>query len=235
MQQRHDLYGPIHKALRKRACELLVQAGQADFAEDATRFGMIDAVRRHLDFISVHLWHEESFVHPALRARDAAVAAILEDQHASHGEAMRDTLRCLDALEGVSDAEAAQAGRALYLSLARLLAHDLAHMDHEETVVQPLLHHWFDDTALQGMMAAIIASMPHEELMEAMREMLPALSVDECARMVGGIRATLPAGIAEGFVPGVVQPMLAPDQYARLVEVLGERPRPVAPAAADDA
>jgi iron-sulfur cluster repair protein YtfE (RIC family) len=218
---RHDIYSPIHKAIRASLAELMVRLGRTDFASDQATAEALEALRGQIRFSAAHLRHEDQHIHPALLARAPEAVDKLHHDHEAH-EA------CFDALERmiaeVAAAPAPQrpaAGRRLYLAFTNFVAHDLEHMAQEEQIVCPLLQSLFTDAELQAMEAAIVGSMPPEEAMGAVAMMIPAMNPVERAAFLGFVRETAPPEAFGAMVAIAARPTLPANDWIDLAARLG--------------
>ena len=85
---RMDLYAFIHKALRAYMVDTLVGLGRVD-AEDDLELSQAGArVLQLLSFCRAHLYHENTYVHPAMERHAPGSAAAVEQEHDGHGQAI---------------------------------------------------------------------------------------------------------------------------------------------------
>jgi hypothetical protein len=219
-QARYDLYGPVHKGLRRAMTDMLVRLGAADFNDDDARRRLLDDLTALLEVSRSHILHEEQHIHAALEAHDHRVVSDAAHAHDHH----RDSFETLEAL--IADATLAEpaarpaAARALYLAFSVFVADDLAHMAHEEQVMQPILHARFTDAELAALEGAILADLSPAESMLFMRMMLPAVSPDERFAMLSGMRAAAPAPAFEAVMQQAARPALDDAQWEELTRRL---------------
>ena len=69
VQQRHNMYCPIHKALRHVMYSTADTLGIADFRDDEVAREAIGSMERAINLLEVHAEHEETYVHPELNKR----------------------------------------------------------------------------------------------------------------------------------------------------------------------
>jgi len=203
---RWDLYGPVHKALRKQHAVWLQRLGSADFSGDIA--ALLDAFRQHLQMAAVHLFDEEAFIHHRLEARSPGATLTLERQHAGHHQHL-DSLRAMAAaLQGALQRDATS-GHALYLAFSQVVADDLQHMAYEETVVWPQLCALFSDAELQGIEADIVANLPATLAAAITAAMVSAVNPAQRLRLLGGLQAQLSAMDYADVMNAVVLPSLS--------------------------
>jgi hypothetical protein len=219
--QRHDIYGPIHKALRAAAGRLLARLGATDFSDAAEVSSILTALRSQLSVGMRHLHHEDLHIHAALEARSPGSSGRLEADHHHHEEAVADLEQVLTSIEGASPAERQVLGRQLYLRYAHYVAADLVHMHEEETVTMPLLHSLFSDAELMTIEGAIVASIPPTETMTIMGDMIPAMHRTERKQFLSFVQAGAPPEVFAMLLEGAAKPNLSAADWSDLTQAFG--------------
>lgn len=219
---RHDIYRAVHRGLRLGHCQVLTRLATTDFTAPAEAAGAIAALRGYLGLASAHLQSEESKIHPALAARDAAVLAGAEEDHDDHGLAFAELDGLCQILGQAGPAEAASVGERLYLRYARFLAEDLQHMEEEETRVLGALQALFSDEELQGIEGSIVAALSWDQLRGYMGLIIGALCQRERVGMLVAMRAGMPTEVFDALLAEAVRPALAPEDWARLLSVMSQ-------------
>ncbi|HEX2559961.1 hemerythrin domain-containing protein [Phenylobacterium sp.] len=214
--ERHDLYRPIHKALRLLQARTLTLIGVTDFSDEAAAARTLDVVRELLQTGAKHLEHEEAVIHPLLAARAPDAVILLEAQHGEHRAAFAEFFHLAGRIATADAPERPAQGRELYLALARFMAADFLHMAHEEQVIMPLLQRLFTDEELIAVEGEIVASIPPDELTVLLQAMLEALSRPERAQLMGGVRAGAPPGVFEQLMQATACEVLSDDDLIDL-------------------
>lgn len=212
---RYDLYGCIHKGLRRAQALLLARLGANDFGDAATTEKLVADLRRLLSMAAAHVKHEDTEIHAALKARGIATD-LLDEQHEDHHAAFKLLEHRIVAVETAAAAGRAEAGRALYLAFAAYIADDFAHMHEEETVTAPVLWQHFSDEELLAIEMRIISSLPPEENMAFTRMMLPAMNPAQRAMMVGGMLEAMPREVFAAVVEFAIRPSLSEADFHAL-------------------
>lgn len=212
---RYDLYGNIHKGLRRTECLLLSRLGANDFADAAATDKLLADLRRLLAMAAAHVRHEDTEIHAALNGRGIATG-LVDEQHDDHRAAFAALEDRIAAVEAAPAAHRAEAGRALYLAFAAYIADDFAHMHEEETVTAPLLWRHFTDEELLAIEMRIIASLPPEENMAFTRMMLPAMNPDQRAALVVGMLQAMPREVFAAVVEFAIRPSLTEADFQAL-------------------
>jgi hypothetical protein len=90
---RHDIYGPIHKALRLALGRTLTRIGAVDVADEDDLGAALAEIERLIELCRLHLAHENHHVHPLLEAAEPGASTQAAREHRAHREE-------LDALAG---------------------------------------------------------------------------------------------------------------------------------------
>tara|TARA_B100000378_G_scaffold236026_1_gene202727 strand:- start:100 stop:861 length:762 start_codon:yes stop_codon:yes gene_type:complete len=220
LAQRYDLYGSVHKGLRRTQCLLLTRLGANDFTDAAATEKLLADMKRLLSMAAAHVEHEDREIHAALHERGIGTGHV-DEQHDDHREAFTIIANKIAAVENTKGAARVEAGRGLYLTFAAYIADDFAHMHEEETVLCPILWQNFSDAELQAIEMRIIASIPPEENMAFTRMMLPAMNPAERNAMVGGMYRAMPAEVFNAVVEFAIRPSLTEAEFAAVQTGIG--------------
>lgn len=214
---RWDLYGPVHKGLRLAHGDMLRRLGVADWSTDQGQ--LVNDLRAHLAIAAKHLAHEEAHIHEAMAQRCPDLMETLEDEHDHHRARFAMVEAQIASLETGFSADRPMLGRAVYLAMTELVAEDLAHMHHEETVVWPRLCAAFTDGEMQAMEMAIIGTLAPEEVIAFMRLMIPAMNRAERTGLLGGMKAGAPPEAFAAVLELAARPTLDAAEWDHLVAV----------------
>lgn len=218
-EPRCNMYAGIHKALRAAMADTLVAVGRVDALDEQELERTGERVRDLLEFCRVHLRHENEFLHPAIESRaPGATAAVAHDhdEHLRHIELLASAVATLPA--SAPEARRAAAG-SLYGELALFIAENFHHMHVEETAHNAVLWARYTDAELVAMHEAMLASVPPEEMMPALRWLVPAMDPQERAMLLGDVRAKAPAQAFEAILQ-MVRPHLEPQEWTKLARAL---------------
>lgn len=193
---RHDLYAFIHKALRAYLSHTLLRVGRVDALDPQEVAEVAQEVRVLLDFCAGHVHHENDIVHAAMEARRPGSTAAIAEEHAHHEAAIAALRRQVDALP----AGGVQAVYTLYHALAAFVSENFEHMAQEETAHNAVLWAAYSDDELREIEHRIHQHVDPLQMQIAMRWMLPHLTPDERAKVLGGIRLNAPAEAFNGLV-----------------------------------
>jgi hypothetical protein len=188
----YDFYREIHKGIRYALFTTTIAAGRLDVAADDGVEALLDAHQNVLHLLHTHHEHEDSFIQPLVEAHAPALALEVLDQHRDIEAGMVRLELLADRLATVGAPGRRGAAVNLHLDLSRLTSAYLAHQLVEETRVMPALRAVVPTEELLALDMEIRGSIPPEEMVLAMTHMLPAMTVEERADMLGGMAMAPP-------------------------------------------
>ncbi|MFC5520702.1 hemerythrin domain-containing protein [Polaromonas jejuensis] len=217
---RLDLYAGIHKALRALMADTLLALGRMD-ADDALELAQTSQrVLELLDFCASHLQHENEFIHAAMEARAPGASEAIAHEHEEHEQHIAELGGLVGALLKVPATQRAGAALELYRQLALFIADNFQHMHVEETAHNAVLWSRYTDAELAELHAALVASIPPDEMMYVVRWMVPFMNPAERIAMLADMQAHAPAP-AFAAALDLVRPHLSDVEWAKLTRGLG--------------
>ncbi len=217
---RIDMYAGIHKALRALMADTLLAVGRMD-SEDALELAQVtQRVVELLDFCRSHLRHENQFVHPAIEARAPGASAAIAHEHDEHERHIDALGQAVTALRACPAVQRGAASLDLYRSLALFIAENFQHMHVEETAHNAVLWARYTDAQLIEIHEALVASIPPDEMMFALRWMAPFMNPGERSAMLAGMQAHAPAPVFQAALD-TVRPHLSALEMSKLARSLG--------------
>lgn len=216
---RMDMYACIHKAMRAFMTDTLVGLGRVDTDDDLELSQATTRVLQLLDFCRSHLQHENTFVHPAMERYAPGSAAVVAQEHEGHEQAIAALATAAQQLMHCPRERRGRVAHALYQQLALFVAHNLEHMHLEETAHNAVLWAHYSDAELAAIEAALVASIPTEEMLVTLRWMLPSMTACERVLMLNDMRRNAPPQ-AFDMALSVVRPHLSPAEWDKLARAL---------------
>jgi len=220
---RYNIYANIHKALRVYMAHTLQTLGHTDWSDQTDLTVALTELRGLLGMCHAHLEHENVFVHAAMEARRPGAAGQTAMEHQHHVSAIGTLLTRAKQLESAPISLRAGLGHDLYLALAMFVAENHEHMDREETANCRVLWDAYDDAEIHGIEAALVASMPPEASMKALRWMLPNIAHPQRVALLLGMRDHAPAALFDS-VFAMAASRISERDLRRLEQALGGRP-----------
>ena len=216
---RVDMYSGIHKALRALMADTLLAVGRMDADDDLERAQVTQRVLELLAFCTVHLQHENAFVHAALEARAPGASAAIAHEHEEH---QADIARLAELAAQARDAAPAlrpQAQQQLYRELALFVAGNFRHMHVEETAHNAVLWARYTDAELVAVHDALVASIPPDEMLATLRWLVPFMNPVERAGLLADLRGKAPEAAFQAIVD-TVRPHLTQREWDKLAGAL---------------
>jgi hypothetical protein len=220
---RHDIYRPIHKALRAAMFDTARRLGLLDVDDPQDLRGTLDQARQLLVLLTSHLKHENDFLHTAIEARQPGGAQHTAEDHHTHLEDIGGLDAELSALRCAAPAERALIAQRLYQHFARFVGENLAHMLFEETHNNAALWSLYSDDELGALHGRLVASIAPAEMMQTLGWMARALNPGELAALFVDMQAKAPPEVF-GAVLAHVRPLLGAGRWAGLARALGLSP-----------
>ena len=113
-QQRHEMYRPIHKAIRHMMYSTAQSLGIADFQDGTAAGRALASLEGTISLLVLHAEHEENYVHPALEERAPGVIASFDKDHENDDRVYAELRRLSNEIGGASGARKYELGNEIY-------------------------------------------------------------------------------------------------------------------------
>ena len=210
-----DLYRDIHKGIRAELFALTATAGNIDPDDHGDRAALAAHIDATAGVLTMHAHHEDDHLDPLLAQHLPALAEQVTDDHAELEARFAAITDLGYALIGAPAGETRRIAHVLYLELSGFTSRYLAHQLVEETQIMPTLDALLGGPGCGALHAAIVGSIPPEELARSLAFMLPAMNAYDRIEMLGGIRMAAPPEAFDGVV-GLARSVLGPRDFDRL-------------------
>lgn len=197
---RHDIYLPIHKALRSCMSETLSAVGRMDCDDDHDVAAALAQLRELLEICAGHLEHENHFVHSAMERRRPGSTVRMADEHIEHSHAFGDLRAAMTLVELGRGVERRALAQILYRQLALFIAENFEHMQREESEHNAILWSAYTDVELVAIEAELVASISPPEMIIVARWLLANNEHGYRVKMLEGIRDHAPREVFEGML-----------------------------------
>ena len=216
-ETRYNFYRNIHKALRLGHCRMLPALGALDYRDRARTETVMADLRNLLSLGRGHLEGENREIHTALEQRAPGASAHAAEDHAGHERSFEEIEELIAMIEQAPLPERELMGRRLYRRYAVFAAHDLEHMDIEETELLTALHDTFTDAELMEIEARIVAGVPPQKMAAVMMLMAPALNHGERVDLIAKLQKVMPEQAFNGLLSTAIKPALEGGDYRAVV------------------
>lgn len=215
VQQRFELYRPIHKAIRHMMFATANTLGIADFRDDTVAQDALGNLEQTINMLKVHAGHEETYAHPELEKRAPGFIAAFEQDH-QHDDEVYAELRRLsqDALNANSDQKAAL-GIEIYRMYNAFVGEYLGHLVREETELQQAFWDNFTDEELGAIEGAIMAAVSPDVMAQFLPLVCGSMNPDELSFMLGGMKMMAPPAMFAGVVQ-MAEQATPPQNWAKV-------------------
>lgn len=219
-EPRYDFYRAIHKAVRLGHCRMLPSLGALDYRDREQTDIVLADLRNLLAVGRGHLEGENREIHAALEQRAPGASAHAADEHEEHERSFAEIEGLIALIEQAPLSERGPIGQRLYRRYAVFVAHDLEHMDIEETELLPALHAAFTDDELKAMEGRIVAAVPPQKMTAVLALMAPALNHGERVELIAKLQKVMPEQAFDGLLTTAIKPALAARDYSAVVSEL---------------
>jgi hypothetical protein len=214
---RHDLYGAIHRGLRKAEMDMLSRIGTLDANDDVAVRLMVKDFRKLIALARYYLVFEND-IHTQLNVRKPGAVAVGTAGHAEHGKAFAGLEFVLGTLDALRGAGRGRQLRVLYLRFSEFIAHDFEHMLDEEQVVQPLLNAVFTSEELANLEQKLIDEVPREIVRNFIAMIVPALYPSAQASLIARLERCMAPDVFREVMRDSIRPVVSEAQWRRLSE-----------------
>lgn len=192
---------------------------QTDF-NDATELEiLLPQVKQVIGLFDTHAHTEDTLIFATLTAYEPALIDAFEKEHEQDillGIRICNIIEQLEKCE--TGAEKTLSGAALNVAFQEFVVFNLAHMAHEETVMNPILWRYFSDDELKKVTDQIKKSTPHMVMMEYCKWMLRGLSLPEIKRWLKEVKQEAPPPVFNNLLQ-VAEDILPPVKWQELNNV----------------
>jgi hypothetical protein len=192
--QRVKLFEGAHKGLRNALSQFSFLLGKCDF-NDPKSVKALHALGSDLFMLlTIHANDENTLILAELEARVPGASKHDMDDHERLEADQNAIEKLLNELNELNDKneDATGMGTELYMKFSRFHGEYLIHTAEEETETQRLLWENFTDAELHAMRGRIIGKFPPDVFEKWQSYMMPAITRNDIAMMLGGLKANAP-------------------------------------------
>ena len=205
VQQRHEMYRLVHKALRHTLYTTSRSLGIADFRDDGVAGEAVGGLERSITLLEAHAMHEEKYVHSQIKSKAPDLVASLEKDHQNDNKVYTELRRLSQEAGNATGDRKAALGGEIYEKYNEFVGEYLGHMVIEEGEMQQVLWDNFTDDELGAIDDAIMANVPPELMAQILPDFCGGLNPDELSFTLGGLKAVAPPEMFAGVVQMAAQ------------------------------
>lgn len=200
---RYNLYTAIHKGIRSRLCESIVELGRLDDTDTQVVLQQLDKTTDLLILCQQHIEHENQFIHPVLREFQQGQPLVVDEDHHEHQQEIQQMLGDIDHIRSLPALRRRHFLHELYARFTVFVAENLLHMNHEETVCAQVLFDHFNDAEIIAIEQRLVASMPPQEGYESLLLILPNITHSERRTMLLELQQAMPYEVFSGLLQDI--------------------------------
>jgi hypothetical protein len=190
---RVDVYGRIHRGLRKALFDLAYLAGRTDWRDDEEVTEVENAARGVMRFLRHHGHNEDMYSLPILMAKNPAL--VIEDS-AEHQQIEKEIDGLEEMLEGIrsigQEYDRCAEGERYYHRLLLFISDYIRHMHKEETTTTALFYTYCTDEEIEEGTRRILANTPPADMGYALAFMIPAIDKRDRVALFSTMRPVAP-------------------------------------------
>ncbi|NND32483.1 MAG: hypothetical protein HKN76_07825 [Saprospiraceae bacterium] len=200
MEQKIDLFTPIHKAIRALIYDTGIKLQRTDFSSEVESNKFLTHLERVLDLLEEHARHEDQIIFPPIEKASPGICGELEKEH-EYGEklllSLRKVISELELLDGVARNSRSNSLNRTYTDF---ISFYLSHMNREEETVLPVSKNTLTNNELASIRLKVQIDTRPGQYTEWLRWMLPALNIRELVPLFQQIKASAPSAIYQQVV-----------------------------------
>lgn len=202
MFNRFDLYGQVHKGIRLALSGMCQQAGSIDASEEERVRSFIEEFGRIVIILEAHSHDEDAHLNESYEKYAPETLRELEDEHEGLERELGKLVGLVDKLS--SSQPGSTERRELWYrvgkDLNRFTAHYFIHLQREEGPGMTALWNNLTDDELKVLSINIRSSIPPQTMAIFMHYMLPSISHEERAEMLGEMKQFAPVEAYAGML-----------------------------------
>ena len=199
-QQRHEMYRPIHKAIRHMMYTTAHDLSVADFQDSSSAEGALASLESTIALLLLHATHEEEYVHPPLEERAPGLIASFEKDHRDD-DLIYGELRNLSSEVGNASSERkSELGNEIYDIYNQFVGTYITHLHGEEHELQQALWDNFTDEELGAIEGALDASITPDVMGQFIALMGDSFNPDDLVSLIGVMKGGMPPEVFQHVV-----------------------------------
>jgi len=199
-QQRHEMYRPIHKAIRHMMYTTAHDLSVADFQDKPLADGALASLENTISMLILHAGHEENFVHPALEERAPGFIESFEKDHGNDERTYAELRRLSNEVGSANYGRKSQLGREIYDIYNQFVGTYVDHLYREEHELQQGLWDNFTDEELVAIEAALGASITPDVMGQYTTLIGESFNPDDLVSFIGAMKGGMPPEVFEHVV-----------------------------------
>ena len=216
-QQRHEMFRPIHKAIRHTMYTTAHDLSVADFQDKPLADGALASLESTISLLVLHAGHEETYVLPALDERAPGFIESFEKDHGNDERTFAELRRLSNEVGNASGERKSELGNEIYDLYNQFVGTMVDHLYREEHELQQALWDNFTDEELVAIEHSIDASVAPDVMGQFLTQMCASFNPDDLVSMLGAMKGGMPPEMFQGVVQ-LSESATAADIWAKVKE-----------------
>lgn len=200
MEQKIDLFTPIHKAIRALLYDMGTQLQAADFGSGQESSETLNRMEHILELLEEHARHEDQFIFPEIEKVAPGSTIESEDEHRQYAQKVeRLHLQMAKIRHLTAPAKRIAASEVLNRIYTDFMGFYLMHMNHEEETVLPASQQKLSNEQLAAIRVKVQLDTAPDRYTEWLHWMLPSLNIHELVPLYQQVKSSAPAPVFGKF------------------------------------
>ena len=214
-QNRHEMYRPIHKAIRHMMYTTAHTLGAADFQDATVSEAALASLESTILLLITHAGHEENFVHKALEERAPGFIESFEKDHGNDERTYVELRKLSREAQGASGEQKSELGNKIYDLYNQFTGTYLDHLYREESELQQALWDNFTDEELGAIEGALMASVSPDVMGQFLSIICSSFNPHDLAFMLSAMKGGMPPEVFQGLAQAA-ESATPPDIWAKV-------------------
>ena len=199
-QQRHEMYRPVHKALRHMMYTTAHDLSVADFQDKTLADGALASLESTITLLVLHAGHEENYVHTALEERAPGFIESFEKDHGNDELTYTELRRLSNEVGKATGERKSELGNEIYDIYNQFVGTYVDHLYREEHELQQALWENFTDEELGAIDGALQASVAPDVMGQFLTLICASFNPDDLISLIGAMKGGMPPEVFQGVV-----------------------------------
>lgn len=201
MNNRHNSFYFIHKALRAAMYEMATRLQHADFSEMNSTSELLLTLESLLQLFETHAHGEDLFFNKPLESREPGIGTLFEKEHEEDHRLSNVILELiLTWRNSNSSDERIESGTMLFYAFNEFIAFNLYHMNKEELELNAALWRNFTDEEIKGIEQTLVGQIPPDKMMKYAHWLFRGLSLQDLYSWLSPIQQNMPEPVFDALM-----------------------------------
>lgn len=215
MENKIDLFTPIHKAIRSLIYHTGVVLQSTDFSNLEEGDRILTQLEQMLILLEDHARHEDHIIFPEIEKRASGISGELEAQHREGEIKLTALVQLLNEFRELVPQSRVNLVTKLSIIFSDFIAFYIWHMSREEEIIMPVSKANFSNAELAEIRLKIQEQISPDRYREWMKWMLPALNESELTSMYRQAKHNGPGNVFE-LINSIGQEFVDPVKWDRI-------------------